>query len=368
MNILITGYNGFIGKNLRYFLIENGYSNISMVGREHTHSELKDLVRNADFIFHLAGINRPKHDAEFIEGNVVFTKKLIDAINETGRQIPLVFTSSIQAELDNDYGKTKAEAESSIKSFQIQTGSPVYIYRLPNVFGKWCKPNYNSVIATFCNNVANDIPINIHNASTELSLVYIDDLCENMIGLLKQCEPSGFKNVTPVYKTTVGNVADLINKFKDSRDNLITEDVGVGLTRALYSTYLSYLPPSHFSYDLNGHTDPRGTFVEVLKTKASGQFSFFTAHPGVTRGGHYHHTKNEKFLVIKGIACYRFKNILTGEKFEFISEAKNFNIVETIPGWAHDIKNIGNEELIVMLWANEIFDRNKPDTIASPLE
>ncbi|HDC4639312.1 TPA: NAD-dependent epimerase/dehydratase family protein [Enterobacter cloacae] len=367
MNILITGYNGFIGKNLRLFLMERGYSNISLLGREHNPSDLKILVNEADFIFHLAGVNRPKNEFDFIQGNVELTERIISTLIDAGRKTPLVLTSSIQAERENAYGRSKVQAEQLVENYAKKTSALTYIYRLSNVFGKWCKPNYNSAVATFCYNTVNSLPINIHDASSELSLVYIDDVCESMVGLLEKAEPSGYKEVTPIYKTTVGDVADSIQKFKNSRNNLITEEVGVGLTRALYSTYLSYLQPSEFSYDLCGHTDPRGTFVEVLKTHSSGQFSFFTAHPGVTRGGHYHHTKNEKFLIIKGKACYRFRNILTDEKFEIILDASRFTIVETIPGWVHDITNVGSEELIVMLWANEIFDRSKPDTIASSL-
>ncbi|RNL76662.1 SDR family oxidoreductase [Citrobacter sp. MH181794] len=368
MKILITGYNGFVGKNLRFYLMENGYSNIDVLGREHSDVELQKFVSEADFIFHLAGVNRPKDEIEYNQGNIDLTQRVIDTLIETGRKTPLVLTSSIQVKSDNAYGRSKAQAEKLVKSYTHHTGAPTYIYRLPNVFGKWCKPNYNSAVATFCYNTVHDLPINIHDASAELSLVYIDDVCISMVSLLKKNEIGGYKEVTPVYKSTVGDVVNLIRKFKESRINLITENVGTGLTRALYSTYLSYIPPSDFSYDLCGHNDPRGTFVEVLKTHSSGQFSFFTAHPGVTRGGHYHHTKNEKFLVIKGKARYCFKNILTGEKFEIISDASQFSIIETIPGWAHDITNVGTEELIVMLWANEIFDRSKPDTIASTLE
>ncbi|MEA9417319.1 NAD-dependent epimerase/dehydratase family protein [Aeromonas caviae] len=372
MNILVTGASGFIGKNLRVFLTEQGYKNISCFEQEHSHADLVTMVEHADFVFHLAGVNRPKDEQEFTRGNAGLTQILINALVATGRHIPLVLTSSIQADRDNAYGKSKAAAEQVALDYMRQTGSPAYVYRLANVFGKWCRPNYNSAVATFCHNTVHDLPITIHDANAPLALVYIDDVCASFINLLsgKQLgdyQQGGYKEIEPVYHTTVGAVAEALQKFKQSRVNLITEEVGTGLMRALYSTYLSYFSPSNFTYTVPGYTDPRGSFVEMLKTPSAGQFSFFTAHPGVTRGGHYHHTKNEKFLVIKGIANYRFKQIITGEEYSITVDAGEYKIIETVPGWSHDITNIGKEELIVMLWANEIFDRSKPDTIASPL-
>lgn len=367
MKILVTGSNGFVGKNLRVFLAEQGYTDVTCFEQGHSHADLERMVKHADFVFHLAGVNRPKDEQEFVQGNTNLTQVLVNALVATGRQIPLVLTSSIQADRDNAYGKSKAAAEQVALAYMKETDSPAYIYRLPNVFGKWCIPNYNSAVATFCHNTVHDLPITIHDANAALSLVYIDDVCASMIGLIDSTELGGYKEVTPVYNTTVGAVAELLQKFKQSRVNLVTEEVGVGLTRALYSTYLSYFSPADFSYEVPGYSDPRGTFVEMLKTPSAGQFSFFTAHPGVTRGGHYHHTKNEKFLVIKGKASYRFKQIITGEQYEITTDASEYKIIETVPGWSHDITNIGEEELVVMLWANEIFDRSKPDTVASPL-
>lgn len=367
MNILVTGANGFIGKNLRVWLTEQGLYHVTCFEHEHSDVDLANMVASTDFVFHLAGINRPKNEIEFSQGNTDLTAQLVTLLRATGRRIPLVLTSSIQAERDNAYGKSKAAAEQLAFDYMQQTGSPAYVYRLPNVFGKWCRPNYNSVVATFCHNTMHDLPITIHDANAPLSLVYIDDVCASFIDLLSAVQPGGYQDVAPVYHTTVGAVADALQKFKQSRVNLITEDVGTGLIRALYSTYLSYFSPNHFSYRVPGYNDARGSFVEMLKTPSAGQFSFFTAHPGVTRGGHYHHTKNEKFLVIKGTANYRFRQIITGEQYDITVDASEFKIIETVPGWAHDITNIGNEELIVMLWANEIFDRANPDTIASPL-
>ncbi|MBD3652394.1 NAD-dependent epimerase/dehydratase family protein [Kangiella sp.] len=367
MKILVTGAQGFIAKNLIVRLAEHGYTDIVRFDRSHSINDLQSILSDVAFVFHLAGVNRPKDDKEFLQGNTDLTAHLVDALKKTQRRIPLVFTSSIQAERDNAYGRSKLEAEKLVLGYMQDTDAPAYVYRLPNVFGKWCKPNYNSAVATFCHNIVKGLPITVHDKNAALSLVYIDDVCDAIISLLGDKENGGYKNVTPVYQTTVGGVVETLQKFKQSRDNLVIEDVGVGLTRALYSTYLSYFSPEQFSYLIPGYTDPRGTFVEMLKTPNTGQFSFFTAHPGVTRGGHYHHSKNEKFLVIKGKASYRFKHIITDEFFELTTDSTEHRIIETIPGWSHDITNVGDEVLIVMLWANEIFDRNNPDTIASPL-
>lgn len=367
MNILITGANGFIGKNLRVFLAERGYTDIACFEHNQNHSELAQMVQQADFVFHLAGVNRPLHEDEFQQGNTHLTEALVKLLAATGRKIPLVLTSSTQAVRDNPYGKSKAAAENAALAYMQETGNPAYIYRLPNVFGKWCRPNYNSAVATFCYNTVHSLPITIHDANAALSLVYIDDVCADFISLLGADIIGGYRDITPVYQTTVGDVADLLQKFKQSRSNLVTEEVGTGFLRALYSTYLSYFSPADFSYTVPGYTDPRGTFVEMLKTPSAGQLSFFTAHPGVTRGGHYHHTKNEKFLVIKGTARYRFKHILTAESYDVTVSSDEYKIIETVPGWTHDVTNVGNDELIVMLWANEIFDRGQPDTVASPL-
>jgi len=375
MKILITGANGFIGKNLRVHLSEKKEFVVNTFTRGNSNSDLFSLVEDADFVFHLAGVNRPKIESEFIEGNVNVTKAVCEAIgkvfSKTSKKVPIVFASSIQVDLDNAYGKSKKEAEELILRLSRDHGIPVHIFRLPNVFGKWCNPNYNSMVATFCYNIARDLPIQIHNRASEVRMVYIDDVIERFMLLLENGlstkNMTAFEEVKPVYTSTVGEVADLVLQFKSSRETLITEPVGTGFIRALYATYLSYLPKEKFSYPIKQHRDPRGNFVEMLKTKDSGQFSFFTANPGVTRGGHYHHTKNEKFLILQGMARYRFKNIYTGEYHELEKTEKDAEVIETIPGWAHDITNIGDNELIVMLWANEIFDRLKPDTHSSDI-
>ncbi|MGF1691947.1 UDP-2-acetamido-2,6-beta-L-arabino-hexul-4-ose reductase [Photobacterium kagoshimensis] len=367
MNIVVTGANGFIGKNLCLMLTEQGYTDLVKVDIETSRSQLACYLQDADFVFHLAGVNRPKNEAEFKEGNADLTDFIVAQLQQAGNQAPIMISSSIQVDRDNPYGVSKAQAEKAVELYGQATGASHYIYRFPNVFGKWCRPNYNSFVATFCHNIANDIAINIHDPSASVDLVYIDDVCLELISLLTKSRESGIQRVYPEYSTTVGEVADLLRQFKSSRDSLITENVGSGFARALYSTYLSYFTPSQFSYHVPSYGDERGVFCEMLKTKDAGQFSFFTAHPGITRGGHYHHTKNEKFLVIKGRALFKFEHVVTGECYSLEVNSLHPQIVETVPGWSHDITNTGEDELIVMLWANEVFDRNAPDTIAKPL-
>ncbi|MEZ9588268.1 capsular biosynthesis protein [Vibrio cyclitrophicus] len=367
MNIIVTGAQGFIGKNLCVMLSEKGYDSVVQIDRDTSEEAIKVALSNADFVFHLAGINRPKDDSEFTTGNADFTEFVVNELKANGRNTPIMLSSSIQANLDNAYGASKVQAEALVADYGKDTDACTFIYRFPNVFGKWCRPNYNSFVATFCHNVVNDIDINIHDPSAPVNLVYIDDVCHALIALLEAGVDSGFKQVPVEYNTTVGEVAGLLKAFKESRGTLVSEHVGTGLTRALYSTYLSYFEPSKFHYTLPKYSDDRGVFCEMLKTKESGQFSFFTAHKGITRGGHYHHTKNEKFLVIKGDALFKFEHVITGERYELTVNSDEATVVETVPGWSHDVTNIGEDELIVMLWANEIFDREAPDTIAKPL-
>ena len=300
-------------------------------------------------------------------GNTSFTKILCETIKKTKRKIPLIFTSSIKVKENTPYGISKKNAEELLlelyKSFEI----PICIFRLPGVFGKWCKPNYNSVVATFCNNIIKEIPISIINENNIIEIVYIDDVIKKFIQILdNSIKKIKFRNynetVEPIYKITLGDLANQFYAFKRMPESKILEDVGLGLKRALYSTYVSYLPPEKFSYPVLSNKDSRGIFVEVLKTRNNGQFSYFTTLPGVTRGGHYHHSKTEKFLIIKGKACFKFFHMDTGEKYELDVNSENPKIVETIPGWSHAITNIGKEELIVMLWSNEIFNPKKPDT------
>ena len=373
MRVLVTGANGFIGKNLLLHLQEKGGIDVVPFTREHSIADLPALVDGVDWVFHLAGINRPQNPKEFVIGNSGLTEQLCAAIKACGREVPVVYTSSIQAGRDNDYGISKRTAEEALLALQQDTGNPVFIYRLPNVFGKWARPNYNSAVATFCHNVARDLPIQINDPSALIRLVYIDDVVDSFKALLPSVEAisprtnNTYIEVAPEYQVSVGDLADQIYRFNATRDNMITEPVGTGLVRALYSTYVSYLPPERFTYPVQQHGDTRGVFVEMLKTTNAGQFSFFTAHPGITRGGHYHHSKTEKFLVIRGKACFRFRHMLTGEFYELRASDAHCEIVETVPGWTHDVTNVGDDELICMLWANEIFDRDKPDTFTCPL-
>ena len=368
MKVLITGSNGFVAKNLIVRLGELEGFEIVMFSRQTSEQQLHDKVSDIDAVVHLAGVNRPPSPEDFVTGNTGLTQSLCQALLEYGRPVPVIFTSSTQAALDNPYGKSKLDAETALRNYAVQSGASAYIYRLPNVFGKWCKPNYNSAVATFCYNIASGLPVQINDGSAPLSLVYVDDVVDEFIRVLQDkplVDATDFCAVAVQYQTTVGDLAQQLQAFRDSRTSLVSEKVGVGLVRALYSTYMSYLTPDAFAYDVPKFGDPRGVFVEMLKTKDSGQFSFFTAHPGITRGGHYHHTKTEKFLVIKGQARFGFRHILTDETYELFTSGEQPKIVETIPGWSHDITNVGEEEMVVMLWANEIFDRDRPDTIAS---
>lgn len=375
MKVLITGANGFVGKNLQLHLAERKDVEVVCFMREHSIAQLPNLLQGVDFVFHLAGINRPQDPAEFVTGNADLTQALCDAVAEivqaSGKKVPLIYTSSTQAARDNPYGQSKRAAEDALFALQREHGVPVHVFRLPNVFGKWCKPNYNSAVATFCHNIARDLPIQINDPAAAVTLVYVDDVIERFVQLMDGADAAvdaeGFATVTPQYSSTVGELAGLIQTFKGSRQTLMTERVGTGLVRALYATYVSYLPVEAFTYTVPMYGDPRGVFAEMLKTPDCGQFSYFTAHPGITRGGHYHHSKTEKFLVIKGEARFKFRHMQTGEAYELVTSGAKAEIVETVPGWTHDITNIGSDEMIVMLWANEVFDRQRPDTFACPL-
>ncbi|HZJ96631.1 MAG TPA: capsular polysaccharide biosynthesis protein CapF, partial [Oligella sp.] len=348
MRVLITGANGFVGKNLQLHLAERSDVEVLCFTREHTQADLQQLVAKADLVFHLAGVNRPQDPAEFQQGNADLTQSLCEALQASGKAISVVYSSSIQAEADNPYGASKRDAEDALFAFAKSTGAPVFIYRLPNVFGKWARPNYNSAVATFCHNISQGLPIQVNDPSAQVNLVYIDDVVESFLAVLDgTLTQSGFVEIEQQYQVTVGELAEQIQAFKDSRDSLITENVGTGLVRALYSTYVSYLKPKQFSYQVPQHGDERGVFVEMLKTKDAGQFSFFTAHPGITRGGHYHHSKTEKFLVIKGKACFRFRHMITGEFYELYTSGEQPEIVETVTGWTHDITNVGEDEMVV---------------------
>lgn len=363
MKILVTGADGFIGKNLVVRLRENPAFEVLPITRASSADALREAVNKTEFVFHLAGANRPTDQADFNRINIEFTQVLADALSAAKNRAPVVFASSRKAGEDSLYGSSKIGAEQALLQL-AETGSIVQIFRLPNVFGKWCRPNYNSAVATFCNNVAHGLAIQISDPNAPLELVYIDDVVDHFVAMPGPAMTTGFGEVTPTYKTTVGVVADLIRSFHDSREAMLIGRVGTGLERALYSTYLSYLDTANFSYPLKKHEDARGFFSEILKTKDSGQFSVFTAHPGVTRGGHYHHTKVEKFVIVEGSALFKFRNITTDQFYELRTEGATPTVVETIPGWAHDVTNVGSGLMIALLWANEVFDPQRPDTIA----
>lgn len=369
MRIVITGADGFIGRNLTFRLRERGYGDVLEITPESTADDLRDALRGAQFVFHLAGVNRPRDVDEFASGNAGYTERLCATLEDVGCKAPVVFSSSTQATLDTPYGRSKHAAEDFLLRHGERSCAPIHIYRLTNVFGKWAKPNYNSAVATFCHNIARGIEISINDPAAALRLVYVDDVVDAFVGLLDSPDtPGGYRTAEPEYATTVGEVAQMLRDFAASRVSLLSPRCGDGFVRALYSTYLSYLPPESFAYVVPRHDDPRGVFVEMLKTPDCGQFSYFTASPGITRGEHYHHSKTEKFLVIKGTAHFGFRHITTGERYELITKGGEARIVETVPGWTHNITNIGDEEMIVMLWANEIFDLDKPDTYAMKVE
>lgn len=363
MKVLVTGARGFVGRNLVVRLGELGHE-VLAIGREEEVADWQAAAREAECVVHLAGANRPVDVAEFETGNVELTRRLCAYLVEARSAAPIFYASSIQATTDNPYGRSKAQAEQVLLDHAEAMNVPVAIFRLPNVFGKWTRISYNSAVATFCHRIARGEAIDIHDPAAPLRLVYVDDVIDTLLPLIGGGFETGYHTATPVYDTTVGEVADIIRAFPASRATLTTPRVGTGLVRALYSTYLSYLPVESFDYCVPIHADPRGRFVEMLKTPDSGQFSYFTAGPGITRGDHYHHSKVEKFLVISGKAHFGFRHIQTDERHEIVVEGQEGRIVETIPGWTHNITNIGDGELVVMLWANEIFDRARPDTVA----
>lgn len=371
--VLITGANGFIGKNLQVRLSELPSFVVSTFVRGDDAAKLPELVAQADAVVHLAGENRPADETAFAQINAGLTQTLCNALHAeaaaTGRKLPLLLASSTQAERANPYGRSKLAAEQTVQALAQEVGNPVAVFRLPGVFGKWCKPNYNSVVATFCHNLARGLHIQINDPIARVQLVYVDDVVSAFINVLRASQ-SGFcfVKVQPQYAIKLGELAEQIKAFYACRGaGLQTERVGTGLVRALYSTYVSYLPNERFSYEVPQYGDARGVFVEMLKTPDCGQFSYFTAYPGVTRGGHYHHTKTEKFLVMKGQALFRFRQLLTDELVELRTCGDKPQVVDTIPGWTHDITNVGEDEMVVMLWANENFDRQKPDTVAKKI-
>ena len=361
MKILVTGAKGFIGKNL-VLKLKNMNHTVFEYDKDISENILKAYCDEADFVFHLAGVNRPENDYEFVEGNKNFTERLISYI--TAKKIPLMFSSSIQAELNNPYGKSKLAAEYAVREYSEKTGAPVYIYRFPNVFGKWCKPNYNSVIATFCHNIANDLPIQINNSEHILNLVYIDDvvdeLCRCVDGLPNM--DGEFYSVKTVYTKKLGEIAELINGFRNCTTNLSIPDQSDGFTKKLYSTYLSYLPQDNFKYSLKMNCDNRGSFTEFIRTADKGQVSINISKAGIVKGNHWHNTKHEIFLVVSGSGVIRFRNPDSEEIIEVYVSGEKLEPVIIPPGYTHNIENTGNTDMVTVMWANEVFDKDNPDT------
>lgn len=371
MRVLVTGADGFIGRNLMQHLRERAGLQAVAFTRADDAAALAEKVAAADVVVHLAGVNRPRTMDEFATGNALLTRQLCEAAAGRATPLRLIVASTVHVSQDTPYGASKRAAEDVVMAAAAQGHVDPYVFRLPNVFGKWCRPNYNSAVATFCHNIARGLPIQVNDPAAPLSLVYVDDVVAAFLAIIDGTGDGGRQNglcqVQPVHATTVGAVAEILQSFAAARPALHIADVGTGFLRALYATYISYLPPDAFSYAITRHEDPRGVFMEMLKTPGAGQFSVFTAHPGVTRGGHYHHTKSEKFLVVKGVARFRFRNMADGQAHELVVRGEDGRIVDTAPGWAHDITNTGDSELVVMLWANEVFDPAKPDTFATGL-
>lgn len=370
-SVLVTGSKGFIAKNVRFRLAEAGGYEVLEFARGDSLDVLETAVQQADAIVHLAGENRPADAAAFAAVNLGLTEALCAAIRRRPRGLakPLVvLASSRQAGGPGEYGASKLAAEEALKGLARSGDCDAVIFRFPGVFGKWSRPNYNSVVATFCHNIARDIDVEIHDPDLSLALVHVDDVVSAIVATFDTPVDSVIEGVVaPEYHLTVGELATHIRRFATSRVGLETERVGSGFLRALYSTFVSFLPVDKFAYAVPVHSDSRGSFVEMLRTPDCGQFSFFTALPGVTRGGHYHHVKTEKFLILQGEARFRFRHVATGIEHELVTSSARPEVVETVPGWAHDVTNTGSSVLIGMLWANEVFDRSRPDTFPSPL-
>ena len=364
MKVLITGAKGFVGKNLISNLKLNKDITIFEYDIDNTLEELDRYTSNCDFVFHLAGVNRPKDNNEFMEGNFGFTSILLDYLKKNNNRCPIMISSSIQAELNNDYGKSKKAGEDLIFSYGKDNKVDIYIYRFPNLFGKWCRPNYNSAVATFCNNIANNLPIQVNNENTELTLAYIDDVCDELINCMnKRPTIDGVFCKVPIqYKKTLGQIVDLLKSFKSNDKYIMVPSTGDEFTKKLYATYISYVPLKNMVVDLEEHRDERGIFCELVRTKEAGQVSISTTNPNIIRGGHYHNTKMERFIVIKGKAKIKFEHVITHETYEFEVSGDKLQYVTIPVGYQHSINNVGNDELILVIWANELFDKNKPDT------
>jgi len=363
MKVLVTGANGFIGKNLIARLNELKVYDVISIDKDNTKEELVQALLNAEFIFHLAGINRPKDEKEFFEGNSGLTGEIVKILKENNKNTPIAITSSIQADLDNAYGKSKKLAEEELLLYSTSSNAKVFIYRLPNVFGKWCRPNYNSAVATFCHKIAREEEVWISDPSIELTLVYIDDVVRSLISSMEDKNSlSGYVKVDVEHKATLGKIVELLNSFVESRKNLMVPNMEDEFTKKLYSTYLSYLPEDKFSYPLKMNVDNRGSFTEFLKSSDRGQVSINISKPGITKGNHYHHTKNEKFLVVSGEGVIQFRKIDSEEVIEYKVSGEKLEVIDIPVGYTHNIINTGTTDMVTVMWVNEVFNPEKPDT------
>jgi UDP-2-acetamido-2,6-beta-L-arabino-hexul-4-ose reductase len=383
MNILITGAKGFIGKNLVSQLnnIREGKAGFDGLGADLLILEydvdtdpvmLDSFCAKADFVFHLAGVNRPKDQAEFMQGNFGFTSVLLDTLKKHKNSCPIMLSSSIQAEKDNPYGQSKKAGEDLLLRYGRETGAKTLVYRFPNVFGKWCRPNYNSAVATFCHNIANDMSITVNDRETQLQLVYIDDVVEEMLrGLAgRETREGAYCAVSAVYKATLGEIVDLLESFRDQPKTLVMPEIAKdSFAKKLYSTYLSYLPEAKVAFSLRMNADARGSFTELLKTEKCGQVSVNISKPGITKGNHWHHSKWEFFIVVAGHGLIQQRKVDTDEVLNFEVSGDKMQAVHMLPGYTHNITNLSDtRELVTVMWANESFDPQHPDTFGEPVE
>lgn len=377
VNILVTGAKGFVGKNLTANLknIREGKDktreisqdiNIFEYDLETPEEKLDDFCREADFVFNLAGVNRPQNEEEFMTGNFGFAEKLLNTLKKYNNKCPVMLSSSVQAEYDNAYGKSKKAGEDLFFRYSSETGARVLVYRFPNLFGKWCRANYNSVIATFCYNIARDLPITINDRNVKLRMAYIDDVVDELIRAVagKENRIGEFCGVPVVHQISLGEIADLLYSFKKSREaDLMPEMTANSFSKKLYATYLSYLEPDKFAYKLKMNTDARGSFTEILRTGTAGQFSVNISKPGMVKGQHWHNTKNEKFVVVSGHGLIQLRKIGTEEIINYEVNGEELTVVDMIPGYTHNIINLSDtEDLITFMWSSECFEASKPDT------
>lgn len=365
MKILVTGAKGFVGKNLVAELKNRGYEEIYEYDINTAPELLEEYTKNCEFVFHLAGVNRPEKEEDFMKGNFGFTSILLEKLKSHKNTCPILITSSIQAALDNPYGKSKKAGEDLMFSYEKETGAKVLVYRFTNLFGKWCRPNYNSVVATFCNNIANGLPIQINDENVELNLAYIDDVVEELINAMNgkgTCGKDNFYYIPITHLVKLGDIARLIKSFKESRNNLQLPNMEDEFSKKLYSTYLSYLPENEFSYDLKMNIDNRGSFTEMFKTEERGQVSVNISKPGIVKGNHWHNTKNEKFVVVSGKGIIRFRKIDSDKVIEYKVSGNKLQVVDIPCGYTHNIENVGDTDMVTIMWANEIFNPEKPDT------